>query len=359
MNNKIETEKKYYCVNNRDLYEKISILGYKLVNEGYECDEYFTDINSEYIKKRTCLRIRKKDNDTILTFKGESKDFDSSFTKLNLSFDILSNNYDNLIKLFSMMGYYSYTIVNKKRYTYQKKEGSYIYNIMIDTIEDLGDFIEFEISSNKKFVDEDILREKLNQFVSKFSDLCYEEAMLPYRDFVAIKEYNEILPSKDILGVHINLDEFLKEYEKEFYTYYKSIMKEEFNASLKWKEFKENIYNSMINPELEHKLNNYFDNLIIQDSMLMVLFTLLKQIKDMELKIILSTNANEIFINSLLYRISNNTIDEIVYLNNSKAIYSVLSKNNIDIKNYFNISESTLKDTNSLLLIIINNYKID
>ena len=75
---------------------------------------------------------------------------------------------------------------------------------------------------------------------------------------------------------------------------------------------------------------------------------LLRVIKDMGLKIILSTNANEIFINSLLYRISNNTIDEIVYLNNSKAIYSVLSKNNIDIKNYFNISESTLKDTNSL-----------
>ena len=60
MGSRIETEKKYFCINNRELLEKIKILDYKLVSEGNEVDEYFTDINSEYIKKRTCLSIENK-----------------------------------------------------------------------------------------------------------------------------------------------------------------------------------------------------------------------------------------------------------------------------------------------------------
>lgn len=55
MGSRIETEKKYFCINNRELLEKIKMLDYKLVSEGNEIDEYFTDINSEYIKKELVL----------------------------------------------------------------------------------------------------------------------------------------------------------------------------------------------------------------------------------------------------------------------------------------------------------------
>ena len=358
MSSRIETEKKYYCVNNRELLEKIKMLNYKLISVGNEVDEYFTDINSEYIKKRTCLRIRKSNNNMEITFKGKSKDFSSSFTKLESNFKMNPQNYDNFVNLFSMLGYYSYTIVNKNRYTYQLKDNEYTYSIMVDNIEDLGGFVEFEIVCENKIVDEDVLRSKLNQFVSLFSSLNLEEAKLPYRDFVSIKKYNDILPSKSIKGIHINLDEFLKSYEKDFYCYYKLVMKKEFNTSLKWKEFKDDIYNSMINPDIECKFNTYFDNLSIQDGMFMVLFELLKQIKEMGLEIILSTNTNETFINSLVSKISKNIIDKIIYLNNNKSIYNELSKSGIDIKEYFNISKHNLKETNSLLLIIINNFGI-
>lgn len=33
--------------------------------------------------------------------------------------------------LFSMLGYYSYTVVNKNRYTYQLKDNDYTYSIMV------------------------------------------------------------------------------------------------------------------------------------------------------------------------------------------------------------------------------------
>ena len=101
MSSRIETEKKYYCVNNRELLEKIKMLNYKLISVGNEVDEYFTDINSEYIKKRTCLRIRKSNNNMEVTFKGKSKDFSSSFTKLESNFKMNPQNYDNFVNLFS------------------------------------------------------------------------------------------------------------------------------------------------------------------------------------------------------------------------------------------------------------------
>ena len=106
-------------------------------------------------------------------------------------------------------------------------------------------------------------------------------------------------------------------------------MKKDFNTSLKWKEFKDDIYNSMINPDIDRKFNTYFNNLSIQDGMFMVLFELLKQIKNMGLEIVLSTNTNETFINSLVAKMSKNTIDKIIYLNNNKAIYNVLFSRNL------------------------------
>ena len=83
-----------------------------------------------------------------ITFKGKSNDFSSSFTKLESNFDMDLNNYENFVELFSMIGYYSYTIVNKKRLTYELKDEKYTYSIMVDNIEGLGGFAEFELLCN-------------------------------------------------------------------------------------------------------------------------------------------------------------------------------------------------------------------
>lgn len=357
MSKRIEAEKKYYCVNSEELICKIKTLGFKLVSSGVEVDEYFTDINSEYVKNRTCLRIRTtNDKDMEITFKGKSRDFTNTFTKLESNFEMDKSNYDNFINLFSAIGYYSYTIVDKERYTYQIVDGDFTYNIMVDNIDDLGGFVEFEILYDEGVTIEEDIRLKLNKFVSMFDSLNLEEANLPYRDFVALKIFNDNKPKCEIKGIHLNLDSFLKSYEKDFYNYYKSVMKLEFNTSLKWKAFKDDIYDDMINPDVRRKFDNYFETLKIQDSSFILLFELLKQLKNMNLDIIMSTNCNETFINNLLSKVFNDkTINQVIYLNNSKSIYSEIKKHDINLNNYFNVSKRSLKESNSLLLVIINN----
>ena len=354
MSKRIETEKKYFCANSEELISKINSLDFKLVSNSNESDEYFTDINSNYIKNRTCLRIRKTLDNMQVTFKGKSKDFSNSFCKLESNYNVSKDSYNDFINLFSNLGFYSYTIVNKNRYTYRTTDKKYTYSIMVDNIDELGGFVEFELVCEEDTYDEADLRIKLNKFVSKFNDLNLEEADLPYRDYIAIKMYNDYLPKKEVKGIHLNIDLFLKKYEKDFYNFYKSIIH---NSSCKLQAFRGEIYN--VSEDEKEKLNTYFDNIKIYDTNFVIMFELLKQINKLGLKIILSTNCNESFVNTLFNRVFNTKIiDSIIYLNNNKAIYSELMKYNIDLKNYFNVSKLNLKETNSLLLVIINNYGI-
>ena len=354
MSKRIETEKKYFCANSEELISKIDALGFKLVSNSLESDEYFTDINSDDVRTRTCLRIRKTDDKMQVTFKGKSKDFSNSFCKLESNYSVSIDSYNDFINLFSNLGFYSYTIVNKNRYTYQTNDKKYKYSIMVDNIDELGGFVEFELICEEETFDEFDLRTRLNKFISKFSDLNLEEATLPYRDFIAQKVYNDYLPKKGMYGVHLNIDSFLKKYEKDFYNYYKTVVK---SKSLKLQAFRGNIYD--LSEEERDKLNTYFDNIRIHDTNFVVMFELLKQIKSLGLNIILSTNCNELFVSVLFNKIfKKEVIDKIIYLNNNKAIYSELLKNNIDLKCYFNISKLNLKETVSVLLVIINNFGI-
>ena len=66
----IENIQSFYHLLSKNNFKKIED------NDINDVDEYFTDINSEYIKNRTCLRIRKTNNKHMeITFKGKSRKF--------------------------------------------------------------------------------------------------------------------------------------------------------------------------------------------------------------------------------------------------------------------------------------------
>ena len=207
MSKRIEIEQKFYCNNHDKLLQIIQNNGLCKCSERFENDEYFTDIDSIYIKNRTCLRIRNVNNEYLeLTFKGKSKELTNNYAKIENNINLEISNYDSVVGLLYSLGYFSYSIVKKDRIVYTKKENDLEYNVMIDKIQNLGDFVEFELLYYDSEKDMSYLQGKLNDFVKGFEALNFESANLPYRDFVAHKTYISILPQNKLNAILFDLD---------------------------------------------------------------------------------------------------------------------------------------------------------
>ncbi len=191
-NTKYQIEKKFFCDNSDDLIYKVLENHMKLVDISYETDQYFTDIESEYIKNKTCLRIRKVNSKNMeITYKGASKEFTNLYAKCETNINLDIKNYEGVVELLSNLGFYNYVTFDKTRKTYSTKKDDIIFNVMIEDIKGLGSFVEFEILSSVEGIDIEHLKNKLNEFVDNFSSLKLREAILPYRDFVAREIYNK------------------------------------------------------------------------------------------------------------------------------------------------------------------------
>ena len=320
---KVETEKKYYCMKPDELIKLAKKLGFVEVKKTKEIDEYFTDINSEYIKNRTCLRIRNCNNKNLeLTFKGKSSSL-GSFCKLENNISINVSEYDNLVSLLSSIGYYSYVVVEKNRMVYEYRKDKYIYSIMIDTLPEIGGFVEFEIISEREDSSRSELQNELDLFVSKFDELNLDEAVKPYRDIVADYIYNNLIKDNKDDKMYINIDMYLSMYEEEFFDKYKD--------------------NNDFNDNIGLYIDDYLDNLIFDNKELLVMLELLKQI---DYKIVFVTKVNELFFTKLFNKL-NGCISDVIYLNDES--------NDDEISNSIYICNKRLKEVNSNLLIIINN----
>ena len=207
MAKRLEIEQKFYFNDIKSLYDLLSKnnLTKKESENISDSDEYFTDIDSEYIKNRTCLRIRKTNNKNMeITFKGKSINFSNFYAKSENNINIDINDYSNLVDMLGSLGFYSYTTVTKSREVYNKTEDNIEYNVMIDKVEGIGSFIEFELLSDESIGIEN-LTNKLNQFIENFKSLNLEKAMLPYRDYSAKTIYENYLKDKDTIIIDFDI----------------------------------------------------------------------------------------------------------------------------------------------------------
>ena len=207
MAKRLEIEQKFYFKDIKSLYDLLSKnnLTKKESENISDSDEYFTDIDSEYIKNRTCLRIRKTNNTNMeITFKGKSINFSNFYAKSENNINIDINDYSNLVDMLGSLGFYSYTTVTKSREVYNKIEDNIEYNVMIDTVEGIGSFIEFELLSDESIGIKN-LTNKLNEFIENFKSLNLEKAMLPYRDYSAKTIYENYLKDKDTIIIDFDI----------------------------------------------------------------------------------------------------------------------------------------------------------
>ncbi|MBR6689896.1 MAG: class IV adenylate cyclase [Bacilli bacterium] len=344
---KVETEKKYYCMQPEILIKMAENLKFNKTNQSEEIDEYFTDINSAYIKNRTCLRIRKIDNKEMeITYKGKSDSLMGVFCKLENNISLNIDDYENCVNLLTSLGYYSYVEVIKNRMTYELKGKKYNYSIMIDSLPEIGGFVEFEIVSDYKNTTKEELKKELNDFVSKFDELKLKESNEPYRDIVAKHLLKKLKGNKDILNLCTNLDLELLRYEKDFYKKYKNEISKVCGSNVKWGEYKKN---KDIDKKILPLINKYLENLIFDNNDLLVTIELLYKLPQ---KKYFFTKVNELFCKSFLEKLNINE-QQIIYIKNNDNINSVLTKNNIPINSSIVINNN-FKINNRMLLVMIN-----
>jgi len=343
---KVETEKKYYCLEPEKLITIAENLNFKQIKKITETDEYFTDIDSEFIKNRTCLRLRKYNNETLeITYKGKSNSLLGQYCKLENNIAVSIDEYPNFIKLLSSLGYYSYVEVIKERSIYELKKGKYQYSIMIDKLDGIGGFVEFEIISETKDANRKQLKEELDKFVSNFNVLNLKEALKPYRDIVADHIYKNTLDKKENNKIYINIDTDILNYEKDFFKKYKDQISKICNQNIKWGIYKKN---TEIDNKIVSLVDEYLDNLIFDNKELLVMLELLKKL---EYQVSFITKINELFITHLFGKL-NIDINNIIYLKEDN-LNQTIKKNNLN--NSLIICNKNLKEINSLLLILINN----
>ena len=332
MSNRIEVEEKYFVQDIQKLESHIKSQEFKLVSCYNETDEYFTDIDSIYVKNRTCLRLRNSNNNLELTFKGKSNEFLNSYAKIEKNIELKTEQYDDILDMLKKLGYYSYVFVNKNRKTYTKNIDELVYNVMIDNIENVGSFVEFEILAENFNYSLKELKKKLEEFTFKFKYLNLKVANLPYRDFVSENIFSKIKPKNKLTTILCDLDGTLINSESVFFEAFKEILNEKFNIEISFYEYEENELNknsNLINKlKLENKIpnnileedimnevyNRYLNKFkeLIKDDDVYLNFELLKRIKNKGIKIGLISTSKREFINLILQDLKLDNLFDII-----------------------------------------------
>lgn len=345
---KVETEEKYYCIEPEGLIKIAEDLNFQRIKNDDEIDEYFTDINSNFIRNRTCLRIRKTNSQNMeITYKGKSDSLLNLYCKLENNVRANIEDYDNYVSLFSSLGYYSYVEVVKKRLTYSLNKNDYEYSIMIDTLPEIGGFVEFEILAKQSKATKRELQQELKKFVSNFKGISLTEVTMPYRDIVAQHMKHTLLENKEINNLCINLDCELLKYEKDFFKKFKKRISEIYGSNVKWGEYKRN---EKVDDKIYQLVAEYLDNLIFNSNGLLIMSKLLKQLP---YKQYFFTKVNETFCECFLKKL-NIKANNILYMRDNNTASTLLKQKNIFMRNTVIINNSNLKISNRQLLIMIN-----
>ncbi len=209
----IKSKSKYECKDQDKLKDFLLKEGFIFKNSNIRVDEYYIDQNMEMLEDNSCIRIRTINNKDIeLLFEGNIRGISQIEIKDKQLVHMDVSQRDYIAKFMTDIGYYKFVSMNILRETYIKKDKQYYYSINIDTIADIGEFIDYDIYTEEN---EESVNKKFEDFEENIKDCIGKSLDCEYRDYISNLMYenkfkgeflNRILVELEKVFEYIDLD---------------------------------------------------------------------------------------------------------------------------------------------------------
>lgn len=208
MNKIRKSNSKYICAKKEKIKEFIKKEGFIFKDSVVQKDEYFIDLNSKMLKNESCIRVRTiKDKNIILSFEGNVENLSQISIKDSRNVFCSTLEYDNIINFLADIGYYKYISVNILKEAYVKKEKEFYYTIGIDTVEELGEFIDFEIYTESEDLNK--IEKVFENFKRELENILGDKLKLKYRDYFSKYMYKEFFKGDNLKKILVELDKII------------------------------------------------------------------------------------------------------------------------------------------------------
>ena len=205
MATRIKSRTKYYCKDKEKLKEFMKSEGFIFKNSTLENDEYYLDTDFKLLENNTCIRLRTINNkEVVLSFDGMVENLSQIDIKdkQNVYLDISQK--DSISNFMANIGYYRYVSMNILKETYIRKDRDFYYSISIDTIENIGEFVDYDIYTENE--DTNLINNAFYDFESKVESCVGEKIDIKYRDYVSRYLYNTLLKGDSLNKILVELD---------------------------------------------------------------------------------------------------------------------------------------------------------
>ncbi|UCG69619.1 MAG: class IV adenylate cyclase [Thermoplasmata archaeon] len=145
----IEIEAKAYTKNLKEIEQKIREIGAKQTWEGEQKDTYYNHPERDFAKTDEALRVREEDGKVILTYKGPKID---NLTKTREEIKVQVKDLSSILEILLKLGFKEVFKVKKHRKIFLLED----FKICLDSVENLGDFVEIETSVSSEVSEEKI-----------------------------------------------------------------------------------------------------------------------------------------------------------------------------------------------------------
>ncbi len=145
----IEIEAKAYARNLNEIEQKILKIGAILKWEGDQLDTYYNHPMRDFAKTDEALRIREAEDRTFFTYKGPKID---TVTKTREEIKVQVENSYSILEILIKLGFKEVLRVKKHRKKFLYNE----FTICLDSVENLGDFVEMETSVSSETPEEKV-----------------------------------------------------------------------------------------------------------------------------------------------------------------------------------------------------------